>query len=166
MDMLETAISIMKPGCYMASVDLKDAYCTVPIDSSHQKYLKFCFEGECFQYTCLPNLYTCLRRLANEQSSTVYVISSRAIKARDSHNKSQNNMAVCWVLAPRAELELISRPYWLVIFLRVSASMMHRNFSTSRCMKDKKTVEGYLPGQDMFFCSPLRRDRGRVCVSR
>ena len=55
MDTLETAISMMKPDCYMASVDLKDAYYTVPIDLSHQKYLKFCFEGEYFQYTCLPN---------------------------------------------------------------------------------------------------------------
>jgi len=35
MDTLETAISMMKPGCYMASVDLKVAYYTVPIDSSH-----------------------------------------------------------------------------------------------------------------------------------
>ena len=31
MDTLETAIKMMKPGYYMASVDLKDAYYTVPI---------------------------------------------------------------------------------------------------------------------------------------
>ena len=53
MDTLETAISMMKPGCYMASVDLKDAYYTVPVDLSHQKYLKFQFEGQYFQYTCV-----------------------------------------------------------------------------------------------------------------
>lgn len=39
-DMLENSISMMKPGCYMASVDLKDAYYTVPIDLSHQKIFK------------------------------------------------------------------------------------------------------------------------------
>ena len=55
MDTLETGISMMKAGCYIASVDLKDAYYTVPIDFSHQKYVKFCFEGEYFRYTCLPN---------------------------------------------------------------------------------------------------------------
>ena len=38
MDTLETAISVIKPGCYMTSVDLKDAYYTVPIDLSHQKF--------------------------------------------------------------------------------------------------------------------------------
>ena len=31
MDTLEAAIRMMKPGCFMASVDRKDAYYTVPI---------------------------------------------------------------------------------------------------------------------------------------
>ena len=30
MDTLETAINMMKPGCFMASIDLKDAYYSVP----------------------------------------------------------------------------------------------------------------------------------------
>ena len=33
MDTLETVTRMMKPGCFMASVDLKDAYYTVPIHS-------------------------------------------------------------------------------------------------------------------------------------
>ena len=41
MDTLTIAIKIMSPGCYMASVDLKDAYYTVPIAKEHQKFLKF-----------------------------------------------------------------------------------------------------------------------------
>ena len=45
---LENVISMMKPGCYMASVDLKDAYYTVPIDFSHQKSLRFCFRASIF----------------------------------------------------------------------------------------------------------------------
>lgn len=55
MDTLEAAISMMKPGRFMASVDLKDAYYTVPIHLLHQKYLKFWFDGIFYQYTCLPN---------------------------------------------------------------------------------------------------------------
>ena len=38
----------------MASVDLKDAYYNFPIHASHQKYLKFWFDGALFKYTCLP----------------------------------------------------------------------------------------------------------------
>ena len=54
-DTLKTAINMIKPGCFMASVDLKDAYYTVPIDPGHQKFVKFWFDGKYFQYTRLPN---------------------------------------------------------------------------------------------------------------
>lgn len=72
MDTLEAAISMMKPGCYMALVDLKDAYYTVSIDLSHQKYLKFCFEGEYFQYTCLPNGLASAPRIFTKLLKPVY----------------------------------------------------------------------------------------------
>ena len=55
MDTLEVAVNMMRPGCFMALVDLKDVYYTVPIHPSHQKYLKFCFDGVFYKYTCLPN---------------------------------------------------------------------------------------------------------------
>ena len=38
MDTLEAAVNMMRPGCFMALVDLKDAYYTVPIHPSRQKY--------------------------------------------------------------------------------------------------------------------------------
>ena len=40
MDTSEIVIRMMKPGCYMESVDLKGASYTVPIHPEHQKYLK------------------------------------------------------------------------------------------------------------------------------
>lgn len=55
MESLQSAVRLMKPGCYMASVDLKDAYYSVPIHQSHQKFLKFSWRGKFFQFTCLPN---------------------------------------------------------------------------------------------------------------
>ena len=51
MDTLDTVTKMIKPGCYMASVDLKDAYYTVPIQKDHQKVLKFEFKG------CLYKIY-------------------------------------------------------------------------------------------------------------
>ena len=39
------AIRLMTPNCFMASVDLKDAYYSILIAKEHQKYLKFEFEG-------------------------------------------------------------------------------------------------------------------------
>ncbi len=52
-DTLKDAIRLMKPSCYMASIDLKDAYYSVPINKSHQKYLKF--NNILYAFTCFPN---------------------------------------------------------------------------------------------------------------
>lgn len=41
MDKLESAITIIKPDCYMASIDLEDASYSVAIAEEHQNYLKF-----------------------------------------------------------------------------------------------------------------------------
>ena len=39
MESLCTVLHMVKPGCYMASIDLKDAYYSVPIATEYQKYL-------------------------------------------------------------------------------------------------------------------------------
>ena len=54
-DSLRSVIGLMTPNCYMASIDIKDAYYTVPIAIEHQKYLKFAWRDKLYQYTCLPN---------------------------------------------------------------------------------------------------------------
>jgi len=46
MDALQNVISLLTPNCFMASIDLKDAYCCVPVALSHQKYLKFEWDGK------------------------------------------------------------------------------------------------------------------------
>ena len=55
MDSIWTAISLMKPNCYMASIDLKDAYYSVRVSPKHQKYLKFLWNGTVYKFTYLPN---------------------------------------------------------------------------------------------------------------
>ena len=35
MDTLKTAVAMVRPHCYMASIDLKDAYYSVPIKETH-----------------------------------------------------------------------------------------------------------------------------------
>lgn len=55
MDTLWSAVRLMTPNCFMASIDLKDAYYVVPIADEHPKYLRFCWQGSLYQYTCMPN---------------------------------------------------------------------------------------------------------------
>lgn len=46
--------NIVTPNLYMAVVDLKDAYFVIPINQSHRKYLRFIFEGNLYQFNCVP----------------------------------------------------------------------------------------------------------------
>lgn len=46
--------SVNKENCYMASIDLIDAYYAVPVAVEHRRYLRFLWRNR-FQYTCLPN---------------------------------------------------------------------------------------------------------------
>ena len=39
----------MKPGDWFAKLDLKDTYFTVPMHSSHKKYLRFALQGSTYE---------------------------------------------------------------------------------------------------------------------
>ena len=54
MDTLEAVIKMMTPGCFMTSIDLRDAYYSLPIVPADRKYLKFCWRGVLYQFTALP----------------------------------------------------------------------------------------------------------------
>lgn len=55
MDTFSSAVKLITPGAYAASIDLKDAYYSVPIHPTHQKYLKFLWKGKLYKFTALPN---------------------------------------------------------------------------------------------------------------
>ena len=55
MDAFLSAVNLVKQNCYMVSVDLRDAYYTIPISVRYRKYLRFEWQGKLYQYTCLPN---------------------------------------------------------------------------------------------------------------
>ena len=57
MESIKNVIRMVTPGCWMASIDLKDAYYSVWIHPDHQRFLKFYFLEEAFQYLTMPNGY-------------------------------------------------------------------------------------------------------------
>ena len=62
MDTLNTITNLITPNCFMASLDLKDAYYSVYIAPADRKFLRLEFNGELQQYTSLPNgLSSCPR---------------------------------------------------------------------------------------------------------
>ena len=72
MDTIQTALKLMRPGCFMASVELKDAYYSVPVANEDRKFLRFQWGARFFQFTCLPNGLACAPRLFTKLFKPVY----------------------------------------------------------------------------------------------
>lgn len=53
MEDIRTAIKLVTEGCFMANIDLHEAYFLVPIHSNHKKYLRFYFNGF-YEFNALP----------------------------------------------------------------------------------------------------------------
>ena len=52
---LQCATKMLRKNCFMASVDFKHAYYSVPVAKEFQKFLKFKWKGQLYCFTCLPN---------------------------------------------------------------------------------------------------------------
>lgn len=50
---IRTLKDIIRPRDYMAKLDLKDAYFSVPVADEGRKYLSFEWAGRVYEYTCL-----------------------------------------------------------------------------------------------------------------
>ena len=72
MESLKHVVSMIRPNFFVASVDLKDAYYSVPIHRDHQKFLKFEWKGQLYQFTCLPNGLACAPRLFTKLLKPAY----------------------------------------------------------------------------------------------
>ena len=54
---------VITQNCWLASVDLKYAYYSVPIHPAYQKYFRFQFIRQLYQFTAFPNgLASCSRK--------------------------------------------------------------------------------------------------------
>lgn len=72
MDTLKSAIQLMRPNCFFASVDLKDAYYSIPVCSSDRKFLRFFWNGELYQFTCLAMGLTSAPRIFTKIMKCVF----------------------------------------------------------------------------------------------
>lgn len=54
MEDIRSVKTLITQGDHMATLDLKDAYYLIPIHDEFQKYLRFNFQNEMYQFTCLP----------------------------------------------------------------------------------------------------------------
>ena len=55
MDTIILCLHLLRPGCYMASLDLTDAYYSVSMSPDAQTYLKFLFQDQLYKFVTMPN---------------------------------------------------------------------------------------------------------------
>lgn len=72
MDTFESVLRLVKPGCYMASVDLQDAYYSVYIAEKDQVKLRFEHNGVLYQFRALPNGISFAPRLFTKIMKPIY----------------------------------------------------------------------------------------------
>ncbi|MCG7878916.1 MAG: reverse transcriptase domain-containing protein, partial [Candidatus Thiodiazotropha endolucinida] len=72
LDTFETALHLVTPNCFMAVVDLRQAYYSVPIADSHRRYLRFIWKDKTYEYSSLPNGVACAPRYFTKLLKPVY----------------------------------------------------------------------------------------------
>ena len=68
----ETALKLIKPDCYMASIDVRHAYYMVPVAEAQQIKLRFVICNKVYQYVALPNGISCAPRQYTKLLKPVY----------------------------------------------------------------------------------------------
>ena len=66
MDTLQTALLLVTPNCFFASIDLKDAYYSCSIAPEHRKFLRLLGKSVCLSST--PYQMVSLWHLENSQN--------------------------------------------------------------------------------------------------
>ena len=84
MEGVHTLKEILKPGDWLAKVNLKDALFTIPIHVAHRKYLRFTFQEKVYEFNCLPFSLSSAPWVFYQDSKTSYSTFTGAGSAVDS----------------------------------------------------------------------------------
>lgn len=63
METMRNALDLVRKDCFFCSLDLKDAYFSVHVMETSQKFLKFSWRGQLYAFTAFPNGLACCPRL-------------------------------------------------------------------------------------------------------
>ena len=58
METIGFAVQLINEGDYMAPIDLKDAYFSIPIHVNDRKYLRFTWRDQLLEFVCMPFGYS------------------------------------------------------------------------------------------------------------
>ena len=74
MESLHNVLNIIQQNCWMASIDLKDAFYSVGIHPDYKKYFRFIWKNSCFEFQGMPNGYSEAMRSFTVETSIFILI--------------------------------------------------------------------------------------------
>ena len=107
MDSVWTAIRLITPNSYMASIDLKDAYYSVPVHPSIQKFLKFQWNNVLYQYTCFPGRLAFCPRKFTKLMKPVYATLRQLGHLSSPYIDDSWLMGIDWDICARNVIDLL-----------------------------------------------------------
>ncbi|KAL7299668.1 hypothetical protein TKK_0007426 [Trichogramma kaykai] len=103
MEDLRTAIQLIFPNYYLASIDLKDAFHSIPLHNESRKYVRFCYLGKLYQFVALPfgitsapyiftKIMKCVIRTLRGKGFTSVIYLDDYLAIEESFEKCQENI--------------------------------------------------------------------------
>lgn len=86
MSSIKEVLSLLQENCFFMTIDLKDAYFSVRIQPEDRKWLRFMWNNQSFQFTCLPQGLTSAPR-----------IFTKLLKPILSHLRKLGILIVCYI---------------------------------------------------------------------
>ncbi len=153
LDSIRTAMALITPNCYMASMDWKDAYYSVAIRSDYRKYLRFTWNDILYEFQCLvmglaeaPRKFTKLAKpmwstLRRQGFISVSYIDD-ALLLGDSWQDCFNNVSSTVQLADKLgftvhPLKSELHPCQNVIFLGFHIDSVHMSITLTQARREK-----------------------------
>ena len=107
MDTLADVIEMIHPLCFFVTVDLKDAYFSVPVRPEERCWFRFIWKENHYQFTCLPQGFTSAPRTF-----------TKLLKPLLAHLRSRGIVVACYIddlifMAPSCEILIVQVKYAL-----------------------------------------------------
>ena len=153
METIKQVIYMITPNCYLASLDLKDAFYAVSIHEQHKNYLNFFNTGIAYQFEVIPNGYldamrvfakilkppfSCLREQGH--SSVIYVDDS--LLAGDTYKDCLDNVHETKLLLEGLDFHIhpkksVFLPTQIITFLGFEINTVNMTISLTNAKKNK-----------------------------
>ena len=127
LDTLMTTLALLTPDCTFLGFDFSDAYCPSSVFPPHIKYLRFNFDRQLYEFTCLPKW--------NVSCTKIFI---KIMKVALIHIKNKLGMPISgyWLIIFWWIITIVKMPSWKKVFSRTVSEFRVYNQCSQRVWFD------------------------------